>query len=321
MKSPQVSVIIPTFNEERNIDVCLASIFRQNFKSLEVIIVDDKSSDKTIEIAKKYPVTILTSGKHHGEISKMLGFRKAQGKYVMYLDADNELVGNRWFEKMLKPLKENQDVIGVFTWEGSKRDAPGIERFLSFDPLQRDSLYQYFSSSIDETVVDKKDGYWLLNYKVGKIPPAGRCLYHREKIIPLIKDYEMFLELDFLVLLVKNGFDEFAYSHEAGLYHHHAKNLSQLLRKRKYNLTHVYFVHAKNKLYTWFDLKNPRDIAKLTLWIIWANLIIPSIVVGVYKTLKFKDIAGMYEPAFNLLVTDMLIIEAIKDKRTFSLLK
>jgi glycosyltransferase involved in cell wall biosynthesis len=323
MTTPLISIIIPTFNEEKNIDACLSSIFRQNYPKhlLEVIVVDDDSSDRTLKIAKQYPVKILKSGKRHGEISKMIGFKNARGRYVMYLDADNELVGNKWFEKMIKPLEEEENIIGVFTWEGSPQNATSIERYLSFDPLQRDSIYQFFSPSIDSTIKNRKQGYWTLSYNLGKIPPAGRCLYRREKIMPLISEFEMFLELDFLVLLVQKGFTEFAYSYESGLYHHHARNLGELLRKRRYNLTRVYFVHAKNKLYTWFNLKNPIDLIKLTIWIIWANLIIPSVIIGIYKTLKYRDFAGMYEPIFNLLVTDVLIIEAIKDKRTLSLLK
>lgn len=313
---PKVSLIIPTFNEEKNISCCLSSIFRQNYpvSKLEVIVVDDKSTDRTKEIVKQYPVIFLTSGKRHGEISKMIGFKRATGEYAMYLDADNELVGEHWFQKMLKPLLEESGIIGSFTWEGARKDDSALERFLSFDPLQRDSIYQFFSPSIESVIESKKRDYSILKYEIGKIPPAGRCLYRRAEVMKFFEKFDMFLELDFLVLLAKNGYKHFAYVENAGLYHHHARSLKDLLKKRRYNLRKVYLARSQ-RLYPWFDLKAGRDVVKLGAWIIYANLIVPSIAIGLYKSIKERDWAGLYEPVVNLLVTDMLLIEFIKNSQ------
>lgn len=320
MKNPLVSVIIPTLNEEKNIERCLSSIFNQSYpkESLEVIVVDDKSMDRTLEIVEKFPVKVLTSGAQHGEISKMIGFKAAKGEFAIYLDADVELIGKDWFEKMLKPLLEDEEIIGSFTRKYTKKSDPAIERFITFDPLQRDSLYQFFSTSIEEIIVDKKEGYYICQYKLDRIPPAGRCLYRRKKLMDLVSEYDMFLELDFLVLLVTKGFCKFAYVPNAGLYHHHAQNISELLRKRKYNLTKVYLGRQK-RLYKWFDLTNPGDFLKVVCWIIYANLFFPGFIVGVYKVFKYKDWVGIYEPIVNLLVTDYILWTALTDRRIFSL--
>lgn len=320
MKKPLVSVIIPTLNEEKNIERCLVSIFNQSYskENLEVIVVDDKSSDNTLEIVKKFPVKIIISGAHHAEISKMIGFKAAKGEFAIYLDADVELIGKDWFEKMLKPLLEDEEIIGSFTRKYTRKSDPVIERFLTFDPLQRDSLYQFFSPSIEKTIIDKKRGYYICQYKLDKIPPAGRCLYRREKVLKLVSKYEMFLELDFLVLLVKNCFDKFAYVPEAGLYHHHALNIIQLLTKRRYNLKKVYLGRDK-RLYKWFDLSKTKDLLRIIIWILFANLIIPSVIIGIYKSIKYKDMAGMYEPAVNFLVTDMILLYTLTDRRALYL--
>lgn len=322
MKSyPLISIIVPTLNEEKNIKQCLESIFRQNYpkKRLEVIVVDDKSTDSTVEIAKQFPVKILVSGAKHGEISKMIGFKVARGEFAIYLDADIELMGTDWFQKMVKPLKEDKEIIGSFTRKYTKKSDPSIERFLTFDPLQRDSLYQFFSRPIESVIAQKRDGYFVCKYSLGKIPPAGRCLYRRKEVLKLVSNYDMFLELDFLVLLVEAGFTKFAYVLDAGLYHHHAKDLSHLLTKRRYNLKKVYLARTR-RLYKWFDLSSPIGIFKLIAWVIYANLIIPSIVVGIYKSLKYRDLAGMYEPIVNILVTDVLLLESIRDSRSWKLL-
>ena len=323
MKSlPLVSVIIPTLNDEKNIGNCLASIFAQDYpvQKLEVIVVDDKSTDQTIKIVKKYPVKILISGAHHGEVSKMIGFKMAKGAFTIYLDVDVELIGKKWFQKMLKPLLENSEIIGSVTRKYARRSDPPLERFITFDPLQRDSLYQFFSPSIEQTIIKKRAGYSVCQYKLNHIPPAGRCLYRRKQVLKLVSEHEMFLELDFLVLLVKNGHDKFGYVPEAGLYHHHASSLLQLIKKRNYNLKKVYFGRS-DRLYKWFDLSKPKDAIRIICWVIYANLIIPSILMGLYKSIKFKDWAGMYEPVVNLLVTDMILLSALTDRRVLSLFK
>lgn len=318
---PLMSVIVPTLNEEKNIRLCLDSIFKQTYPKdkLEVIVVDDESTDGTVKIVKQYPVKLMVSGKRHGEISKMIGFKAAKGEYAIYLDADIELIGTDWFKKMIKPLQEDKKIVGTFTRKYTKKSDPAIERFLTFDPLQRDSLYQFFSPSIESVITERRAGYFVCKYKEGKIPPAGRCLYRRKEVLELVSSYDMFLELDFLVLLVKAGFTRFAYVPEAGLYHHHAISLSQLLHKRRYNLKKVYLARRK-RLYKWFNLGSFQGILKLVAWVVYANLIIPSVFVGIYKSLKYKDFAGMYEPIVNLLVTDLLLLESLKDARSWRLL-
>ena len=320
---PKVSIIIPTYNEERNIAKCLSSIFGQNYpkSSLEVLVVDDRSDDQTVEIAKKFPVKILFSGARHGEISKMIGLRAAKGDLFIYLDADIELRGKDWIRKMIKPLVENQEIIGSFTRYYVTKKDPAIERYLTFDPLQRDSIYQFFSPSIEKTVIKRYTGYELCEYTEDNIPPAGLCLYRRDKLLSLVKNFEMFLELDFLMLLVRNGLNKFAYVPQAGMYHHHADSLQTLIKKRIYNLTKVYLTHVNNRLYIWFDLSSPKDQFKIILWVIYANLLLPSLIVGLYKSIKYKDVAGLYELPVNLLVTDNLVLFFLKDRRGKSLLK
>src|SRR3990172_113240 len=320
---PIISVIIPTLNEEKNIKRCLSSIFRQTYpkKRLEVIIVDDSSTDKTVNIAKKYPVKIIVHNNKHGEIGKMIGFRNASGKYAIYIDADVELKGTMWFQKMVKPLEENGTVIGSFTRKYSRKSDPPLERYYALDPLQRDIVYKMFSPSIKSVIKEKHKDYFVLEYKENRIPPACRVLYRRKELLKEVKNYNMFLELDFLVVMTKKGFNKFAYVSKAGLYHHHAKSLKELIRKRKYNIRNVYLKTYEKKLYKWFDLKNLIDLFKIVLLIVYSNTIFPGVIVGLYKSIKYKDWAGMYEPVVSLFITDIIIWEFLNNPSSVNLLK
>ncbi|KKS44789.1 MAG: Dolichyl-phosphate mannose synthase related protein [Candidatus Azambacteria bacterium GW2011_GWB1_42_17] len=314
MNWPKISVVIPTFNEEKNIKKCLDSIFTQDYprNKLEVLVVDDDSTDQTVKIAEKYPIRLLRNGQKHGEIGKMIGFKASTGKYFIYLDADVELISKDFFKKLVTPLEQNNKIIASFTKEGAGPNSAPMEKYLSFDSLQRDGLYQWLTPSVESTIIKHFPNYSLCKYAVNKIPPSGRCLYRRQELAKATVGFDMFLELDFLKLMVKLGHKLFAYVPNAVMYHHHVKSISELLRKRKYNLTRVYFRHISNRLYTWVNWKNPIDWAKLLVWIIYANLFIPSLITGIYKSVRYKSFVGLYEPLINLLVTDMLLFAFIK---------
>ena len=59
MEKPLVSIIIRTHNEERWIGSCLNSVFSQDFKDFEVIVVDDNSQDRTVDKAKKFQIKLV----------------------------------------------------------------------------------------------------------------------------------------------------------------------------------------------------------------------------------------------------------------------
>lgn len=322
MKFPTVTVVIATLNEEKNIAKCLNSIITQKYpkNKLEIIVVDNYSTDKTVEIVNKYKAKIIFNKKLHGEISKMIGFKAAKSELVFYLDADIELRGNNWLLKMIKPLKENENIVGSFTRYYSKKTSPSIEKYLNLDPLQRDGIYQYFSPKIEEVITDSKKGYYLCEYKKNKIPPAGLCVYKKRKLLPLVKKYNMFLELDFLVLLTKKGLNKFAYIPSAGLYHSHVNSFFNLLKKRKYNLQKVY-LGREERLYKWFDMATLKGKLKVLYWVLYANAVLPSLLIGIYKSLKHKTLVGLYEPLVNFVLTDYLILLFLSNKKGIKVLK
>ena len=89
---PFFTVVIPTLNEERFLPFVLSDLAHQKEQNFEVIIIDGKSTDKTKEIAtqylKKIPFQFIETEKHNVSFQRNLGAKKAQGTYVIFLDAD-----------------------------------------------------------------------------------------------------------------------------------------------------------------------------------------------------------------------------------------
>src|SRR3989344_3228461 len=106
----KLSIILPTYNNEKTIDECLKSIFIQDYpkKDFEVLLIDGDSTDRTLEIAKKYRVKILNNSKRAEEAARILGIKQAKGTILSFIDADNILVGKDWIKKMMKPFDDKE---------------------------------------------------------------------------------------------------------------------------------------------------------------------------------------------------------------------
>lgn len=89
MNDKKVSVIISTYNNEKTIKLCLEAIEKNNYKNYEIIVVDDGSSDKSVEIAEQFPCKVLRTGVNGGpSVTRNLGAKHAEGEILFYLDGD-----------------------------------------------------------------------------------------------------------------------------------------------------------------------------------------------------------------------------------------
>ena len=86
---PLVSVIIPAYNEEKDIEECIKSLAKQSFKDFDIILVDDGSTDKTISAASKFRKIKILKQNHGGPgAARNLGAKNARGRILVFIDAD-----------------------------------------------------------------------------------------------------------------------------------------------------------------------------------------------------------------------------------------
>jgi Glycosyltransferases, probably involved in cell wall biogenesis len=104
-----VSIVIPAYNEEDQLALCLDAIARQTVKPFEVIVVDNNSTDNTVKIARKYPfVTVLRERRQGVVHARNAGFNAARGDIIGRIDAETVLSPD-WVERVQK-IFTNSDV-------------------------------------------------------------------------------------------------------------------------------------------------------------------------------------------------------------------
>lgn len=112
MSSPLISVIVPVYNCEKYIDDCIQSIITQSYSPLEIILINDGSTDESALICDKYSSEysyIETIHKLNGGVStaRNVGLENANGEYVMFVDGDDMLESNA-IETLLTTLKSTK---------------------------------------------------------------------------------------------------------------------------------------------------------------------------------------------------------------------
>lgn len=120
---PKISVILPCYNVAKYISACLDSLLNQTLRDIEIICVDDKSSDDTAEIIKQYVakdarVRLIEQKKNGGvSIARNTGIDAASGEYIGFVDPD-DWVDADYYEKLYnKIIAENADVCAGNTKE------------------------------------------------------------------------------------------------------------------------------------------------------------------------------------------------------------
>jgi len=93
---PLVSIIIPAKNEEDNLKKLLKSLTKCTYPNLEIIVVDDNSTDRTFDVAKSYGAKVIHIDEHEeGFLGKLYaclqGFNHSSGEILIFVDADVEL--------------------------------------------------------------------------------------------------------------------------------------------------------------------------------------------------------------------------------------
>jgi len=117
-KKPKISLFLPIYNQEKYLKKCIQSIQNQTLKDIEIIAVNDHSTDNSLNILKKLSkyddrIKIVNNDKNHGLLyTRAMGIINTSGEYIMNVDADDELADKENLELLYEEiLKTKADII------------------------------------------------------------------------------------------------------------------------------------------------------------------------------------------------------------------
>lgn len=134
----KISIIVPCYNVEKYLIQCLNSIVNQTYKNLEIICVNDGSTDNTLEILKEYALKddrIVIIDQNNAGLSgaRNSGIKCSTGDYIVFVDSDDFIELNTFEKAIIEALKDNYDLI---IWNYTK---------------------EFSNSSVDKLIFDDKE--------------------------------------------------------------------------------------------------------------------------------------------------------------------
>ncbi|WP_252234911.1 glycosyltransferase [Clostridium sp. CH2] len=205
-----VSVIIVVYNGEKYIKQAIESVLNQTYKNIELIVVDDGSTDATRKIVEEYKDVIYIYQENRGEGSaRNLGIENSNGKYLAFLDADDLYEFDK-IEKQRKILIEDNDIDIVYN-----------------DLKVVDEKLNYLNTLKSEGIYEKREDL-LANIIYRQIIQGPICMMMRRKCIENIKwSEELIYTVDYEYIIKLAFKHNFKYLEEPlYIYRRHGNNLS-----------------------------------------------------------------------------------------------
>ena len=152
----KISVIVALYNVKDYADECIESLIDQNYKDLEIILVDDGSKDETSEIVDKWAAKderIKAIHQTNGGLSaaRNTGMKEATGDYIAFIDGD-DAVKPEYFETLVKNIKETDADMSCV---GRYENVPNVNTFKDFSMVDSLTVYNDYRDYIYDTYTDK----------------------------------------------------------------------------------------------------------------------------------------------------------------------
>jgi glycosyltransferase involved in cell wall biosynthesis len=146
MKIASISIIIPTYQHGATIASCLKSIFAQTLQPEEIIVINDGSTDETLEVLKpfRHKIILMNQENQGNQMARNRGFENALGEFVLFCDADISMRPDM-LEKMYEKLKRHPEA--SYAYSGFRF---GWKKFSSFpfDPVRLEHINYIHTTSL-----------------------------------------------------------------------------------------------------------------------------------------------------------------------------
>jgi glycosyltransferase involved in cell wall biosynthesis len=330
------SIIIPTLNAERTLEECLSHLSAQNYPKddYEIIISDGGSTDKTLEIAKKFGANSVENKLKTGEAGKLVGLKSATAEIIIFLDSDNILTDKDWFTKMKKPFQEAEIAAAEPIRYDTRKTDHYLTRYFAYigmgDPLNLFlGNYDRICAITDrwtglDIEQEKKDGYLKLHLYKGNLPTIGANGFAiRKQLLDPLLTKEYLFDVD-IMNLIMNGEPPSCYAAkvDTGVVHLFSGSLATFMRKQRRRIKdYVYYNSVNMRSHAETEIKNPLfkvlypggvNFGGLILFIFCCLTILPLILQALIGFSRKPDWVWILHPLICIMTLYVYATERIK---------
>lgn len=316
MNYPSISVIIATFNSEKTISQCLTSVREQNYpqEKIDILLADGGSKDKTMQIIKKFNTVVfhVDSKKQNAEYNKGVAVRKATKEFLLMIDHDNVLPHKKWLKKMVQPLLDNKNIVGVETLRYHYNPKASIlDRYFSLfgagDPLafylgKTDRLsFLYDKYNLYGEAKDNGN-YYVVKFNSFYIPTLGAngFLVRRNVLVENAQvDPDHFFHIDVNVDLIEKGFNTYAFIKDDIIHLTGYKNIASFLYRRKLFMEQFYIKKRDARRYSVYVSKDKLNLIK---FVVYSITFVKPLFDATRGYFKIHDIAWFLHPFLCFIV-------------------
>ena len=151
----EISIVIPSFNQSEYLEDCIESAYNQSMPACEILVIDDGSSDDSLEVARRYefkqfpgvesPVRVISQVNKGLPSARNTGIMNAKGDYIQFLDADDMLMENALARIHQEIVQTNADIVAPSFKEFGKSEREVILGGFTMDDLKAANRLGYFS--------------------------------------------------------------------------------------------------------------------------------------------------------------------------------
>ncbi|MBI5211976.1 MAG: glycosyltransferase [Nitrospirae bacterium] len=206
-----ISVIVRTKNEEKWIDRCIKGILMQNIKDVEIIVVDNASTDRTLEIVGNYNCKVVSISDKEFTFGRSLnvGINEAEGKYIAIISGHCIPANDRWLYRLWRNFHD-ENVAGVYGKQEPLRDSSSLDKrdlLTVFGFERRVQEKDYFFHNANSMI---RKGLWT--------------------IIPFDEELSGVEDRDWAKKVIEMGY-KIVYDPYASVYHHHGLHHSSDVKR------------------------------------------------------------------------------------------
>ncbi len=309
---PSISIITLTFNADLRIfSESLESVKNQQYPGnrIEHILVDGGSTNGTVELAKLYGCNVMSRPdlQYESEMRKSLGIRKGKNDIILFLEADNVLVGQDWLTMMVLPFIERKNIFCTFSMHTSfSKNMSLLTKYCALIGAS-DPPVCYLGKAdkimLDQDIYNKgeiiKDTskYTVVKFAKDNLPTLGDNghMVRRSAISKVNKDPKLFLHTDAFFDLLCLGYDTFGVVKNS-MKHYIGSDILKLYQRRVVYKERFRDSYIRKRVYYIFDYRSSKDRWNLFKFMFFSFTFVQPFFRAVRGYLKIREPAWFLHP-------------------------